>query len=208
MAIEIPNGLTTKQFFTEFVPKQFKETTSAMELSKYAGITETAVVELTGSDEAYSFTVNVNNNADLTVKEGKTDSAIAFVEIAANLVNDFLAKKLPKLVQDELNENLANPGIWIQKFTDMEPADVKKKLVIVKGINGKVSAKVNADGVNFEGSVRFNNAQSPQFAVVGKFQDIVKLAKGELNPIQGFMSGAFKIEGDMALAMRLQPLIP
>lgn len=205
MAIEIPSGMSTKQFFTEFMPKQFKETTGSIDLSKYAGVDVTAVVELVGSSEVFSLIVK--DGANLTVKEGTTAGALVYIEIANSIMNDFLAKKLPKSLQDELNATLADPNALVGKITGVDPADAKKKLGIIKGINGKVGLKANVDGINFEVNVRFNGAASPAFSVVGKFADLNKLIKGELNPIQGFMSGAYKIEGDMSLAMRLQPLM-
>ncbi len=38
-------------------------------------------------------------------------------------------------------------------------------------------------------------------------EDLMKLQKGELNPMMAVMSGKIKIQGDMGLAMKLQSLL-
>lgn len=38
-------------------------------------------------------------------------------------------------------------------------------------------------------------------------EDLVAMIKGELNPVSAFMQGKLKIDGDMALAMKLQNLL-
>ena len=37
--------------------------------------------------------------------------------------------------------------------------------------------------------------------------DLVALLAGELNPVNGFMSGKLKLAGDMSIAMRLQKVV-
>ena len=36
--------------------------------------------------------------------------------------------------------------------------------------------------------------------------DWASVVNGQLNPMQAFMSGKLKIQGDMALALKLQPM--
>lgn len=38
-------------------------------------------------------------------------------------------------------------------------------------------------------------------------EDFVALSKGELNPMQAFMGGKIKLDGDMGLAMKLQNIL-
>ncbi len=38
-------------------------------------------------------------------------------------------------------------------------------------------------------------------------EDLVALLAGELNPVQGFMSGRLKLTGDMSIALRLQKVV-
>nr|PZN55124.1 MAG: hypothetical protein DIU68_09000 [Chloroflexota bacterium] len=44
--------------------------------------------------------------------------------------------------------------------------------------------------------------ENPKMTVRGAADDFAALAHGELNPMQAFMSGRIKIQGDMGLALR------
>ena len=44
--------------------------------------------------------------------------------------------------------------------------------------------------------------EDPKMTIKGDADDYVAMAQGELNPMQAFMSGRIKIQGDMGLAMK------
>ncbi len=50
-------------------------------------------------------------------------------------------------------------------------------------------------------------AEKPNLTLKAAADDWMAVSKGELNPMQAFMSGKLKIQGDMGLAMKLQSLI-
>ena len=52
-----------------------------------------------------------------------------------------------------------------------------------------------------EGSV-----ENPKMTIKGTADDYAAMAQGTLNPMQAFMSGRIKIQGDMALAMKFMSL--
>ena len=53
-----------------------------------------------------------------------------------------------------------------------------------------------------------NNDKSDADAVIAiAMDDLVAMAKGELDPMMAFMMGKMKIEGDMMLAQKLAPLL-
>lgn len=206
MAIEIPKGISIKDFFLSFMPQAYKEATKGQDLSAYAGVDATFVVEIKGG-EGGSYTLAIKNGADLTISAGSAQGALAYVEIDSNLISRFLKEDLPAPVMAELKQSLANPENITSMVTGVEPAAAKQKLALLKSIQGKIGLKADVDGEIFETAVRLNGAASPTFSIVGKFPDLLGLARGEINPIQGFMSGKYKIEGDMSLAMRMQPLM-
>jgi len=47
---------------------------------------------------------------------------------------------------------------------------------------------------------------SPQVTLKMSADDFVALTKGSLSPVAAFMQGRIKVDGDMAVAMRLQSL--
>lgn len=54
---------------------------------------------------------------------------------------------------------------------------------------------------------KVNNEDGAADATVSvDFDDFVKLAQGQLDPMMAFMSGKLKVAGDMGVAMKLQTL--
>jgi putative sterol carrier protein len=50
-------------------------------------------------------------------------------------------------------------------------------------------------------------AENPKVTLKAAADDWLAVANGTLNPMQAFMSGKIKIQGDMGLALKLQPLL-
>lgn len=57
-----------------------------------------------------------------------------------------------------------------------------------------------------ESNVVSNEDKDAQCTVKMKMDDFNSLLEGSLNPMTAFMTGKFKIEGDMGVAMKLQSL--
>jgi putative sterol carrier protein len=49
-------------------------------------------------------------------------------------------------------------------------------------------------------------AENPKMTIKGAADDYAAMATGALNPMQAFMSGRIKIQGDMGLAMKFMSL--
>ena len=52
-------------------------------------------------------------------------------------------------------------------------------------------------------TVHEGRAESPDLTVIIGDDNLVKLFRGELNPMTAFMSGKLKVKGDLGLAQRL-----
>lgn len=61
-----------------------------------------------------------------------------------------------------------------------------------------------ADGKGEAGEGAVDN---PSMTLKADADDWVAVTRGELNPMQAFMSGKLKVQGDMGLAMKLQNLL-
>lgn len=61
-----------------------------------------------------------------------------------------------------------------------------------------------ADG---KGEAGAGAVESPNMTLKADADDWVAVTRGELNPMQAFMSGKLKVQGDMGLAMKLQNLL-
>jgi len=49
-------------------------------------------------------------------------------------------------------------------------------------------------------------AENPTMTLRASADDWASVVNGQLNPMQAFMSGKLKIQGDMGLALKLQPM--
>ncbi len=50
-------------------------------------------------------------------------------------------------------------------------------------------------------------AENPNMTLKAAAEDWLAVTKGDLNPMQAFMSGKLKVQGDMSLALKLQSLL-
>jgi putative sterol carrier protein len=64
----------------------------------------------------------------------------------------------------------------------------------------------NPDDTISEITATFNMAENPKAVLRLSMQDANLIIGGKESPINLFMSGKMKMEGDMAFAMKLQPL--
>lgn len=83
-----------------------------------------------------------------------------------------------------------------------------------EGINATIQFELSGDnGGNFwlqvaDGKCEAGtgSAESPKMTLRAAADDWLAVSTGSLNPMQAFMSGKIKIQGDMGLAMKLQTM--
>ena len=71
------------------------------------------------------------------------------------------------------------------------------------GDDGGLWAVAIADGVC---KVNEGTASSPDLTLTMAADDFMAMNRGELNPMNAFMAGKIKLQGDMGLAMKIQSL--
>ncbi|MBZ0298257.1 MAG: SCP2 sterol-binding domain-containing protein [Anaerolineae bacterium] len=84
-----------------------------------------------------------------------------------------------------------------------------------EGVNATIQFDLSGDNGGlywvkmFDGQAESGSGQaaSPNMTLRASADDWAAVATGEMNPMQAFMSGKLKIQGDMGLAMKLQSLI-
>jgi putative sterol carrier protein len=59
---------------------------------------------------------------------------------------------------------------------------------------------------NQQATVGEGAVENPKMTIKGSADDYAAMASGTLNPMQAFMSGRIKIQGDMGLAMKFMSL--
>jgi putative sterol carrier protein len=91
------------------------------------------------------------------------------------------------------------------RFDSSKAEDINATIQFdLSGDNGGLYWVKMADGQAESGSGPVTN---PNMTLKATADDWAAVANGELNPMQAFMSGRLKIQGDMGLAMKLQTLI-
>ena len=86
-------------------------------------------------------------------------------------------------------QSALGPGSGFDKKVKFDFGSVGKLL-----IDGAAGKATNEDG-------------AADATVTVGFDDFLKLAQGALDPTMAFMQGKLKVEGDMSIAMKLQPIL-
>jgi putative sterol carrier protein len=84
-----------------------------------------------------------------------------------------------------------------------------KKAVAEQPVAGKtVTLDLKGDGyVHINGAEVTNDNAPADCTVIVSKDDLEAMTKGELDPTTAFMTGKLKINGDMSVAMALQPIL-
>ena len=183
---EVPKHIGIKELLTEFSPSIAKEAIkSSGAEQELKGTVFTLVVEVSGQKYSYL----VKDGVDFDIKEGDIDAPLVRVKISKENIEKMIAtNSLDMLlgIQNDLN---------------------KQKYNVLKSLKGSFTAELlNDDGSTTTIETTFNNAMEPKATFKMKTSDSIALVKKETNPVNLFMSGAMRIEGDMAFAMSTQPL--
>lgn len=83
-----------------------------------------------------------------------------------------------------------------------------------EGVNATIQFDLAGDNgglywlkiANKTATVGEGKVDSPKMTIKGAADDYAAMAQGTLNPMQAFMSGRIKIQGDMGLAMKFMSL--
>ena len=76
------------------------------------------------------------------------------------------------------------------------------------GLGKSVKFDFGSDGViRIDGGTVDNQDQPADCTISMTKADFESMAQGQLDPTMAFMSGKLKIQGDMGVAMKLQPLL-
>jgi len=89
---------------------------------------------------------------------------------------------------------------------------IRAKVGDDSGLNATLKFDCGSDGVVFVDALSAPNTVSNDnldavCTVAISVDNLSALLAGELNPVNGFMMGKFKVSGDMSVAMRLQKVV-
>lgn len=184
--LNVPADITIDDLLLKFSPDMAK---SIIALSGKAeelkGTTFSLVIDVSG--DVYSYVVTDGEQFD--VKKGAIDAPMVNIAISkADLTKMIATNSLDMLlgIQNDLS---------------------RAKYEALGRVKGEMTAVLsNDDGSAFTIVASLNGADSPKATFRMSTKDSAALMRKEQNPVNLFMSGGMKIEGDMAFAMSTQPL--
>ncbi|MDZ4777540.1 MAG: SCP2 sterol-binding domain-containing protein [Alphaproteobacteria bacterium] len=98
----------------------------------------------------------------------------------------------------------------------MELGEVTKKITEAVGVESGLGktlkfdfgdvGKIYIDGVSKPNSVS-NDDKAADCTIKLAWDDFLSMAAGKLDPTMAFMQGKLKVDGDMSIAMKLQPIL-
>ena len=166
----------------EFAQEKMAETGAAQQL----GGTEISMVVSVGSS-MYGYVLK--DGATVTCTQG-------------DLPNPMLRLKI---TEDDMKKMIETGNL--DMILGIQNDINKAKYNALKSLKGSFIAEVSdVGGSTVKIEAILNNAQQPQSTFKMNAKDTAALMRKEQNPVNLFMSGAMKIEGDMAFAMATQPL--
>jgi hypothetical protein len=179
-------SVNVRELLTEFVPKLAREYIKMRGAQEELKDTElTLTLDISGS--LYSYIIKDGVNFD--VKEG---------EIAnPNVRISFSMESMSKML------DMKNVDMLI----GMQRQLTRQKFEVLSGLKGtSVFQITNSDGTISEITATFNDTQTPKALLRLSLENANLINSGKESPINLYMAGKMKIDGDIAFAMKLQPL--
>jgi hypothetical protein len=179
-------SVNVKELLTEVVPKlagEYIKMRGAQEELK--GTELTLTLDISGSLYSYIIKDGVN----FEVKEGSIDNPKVRISFSLESISKMLDMKN------------------IDMLIGMQRQLTRQKYDVLSGLKGtSVFQITNSDGTISEITATFNDTQNPKALLRLSLENANLINSGKESPINLYMAGKMKIEGDIAFAMKLQPL--
>ncbi|MEW5737266.1 MAG: SCP2 sterol-binding domain-containing protein [Thermodesulfobacteriota bacterium] len=184
--LNVPANITIDDLLLQFSPDMAKGIIALSgKAAELAGTTFSLCIDVSG--DLYSYVVK--DGAEFDVKKGSIANPMVHIKIS----KEDLAKMIKTNSLDML--------LGIQNDLSRAKYDALNR------VKGQMTAVLsNDDGSAFTIVAALNGAENPKATFRMATKDSAALMRKEANPVNLFMSGAMKIEGDMAFAMSTQPL--
>lgn len=183
---EIPSDTSVRDLLLKVSPEIAREAILSSGADRELDGTEfSLVVEVSGDKYSYQ----VKNGTEFDIREADIDAPMVRVKIDRESIEKMIKTNSLDMflgIQSDLNRNKYN---------------------VLRSIKGSFVAELtNDDGSVLSIETIFNNTLEPKAVFRMRTADSIALTRKETNPVNLFMSGAMRIDGDMAFAMSTQPL--
>lgn len=183
---EVPKDTSIKDLLMDIMPATAKNVMAENNTKAELDGTEISMVVEVGTS-AYSYVLT--NGEEIKASEADIDNAMLRMKVSEG--------DLSKMIET------GNLDMILGVQQDLNRA----KYNAISTLRGSFIAEVaNDDGSVFTIEAILNGAMEPKSVFRMSAADTSALMNKETNPVNLFMSGAMKIEGDMGFAMSTQPL--
>ena len=183
--MDVPQDVTVKDYFTNYVPKMFEEQLGGKSIPGMENTEFTLQFTIDGTVMG----VIVKDAKELQVVDGGLDKAMMAVEISEAVWREAITGKLP----------------GSEMFTDLGQTASRKMYDAVKGVKGTMNLELSDPDVSIK--VVFNGGDSPVATLRASAATWGEMQTGTLPGPMAFMQGKLKMEGDMAFVMSLNALM-
>jgi putative sterol carrier protein len=167
-----------RTFFENALPEMFKSITAAFPVNGMQGTVFTLQINLSGEGGA-QYGITIKDAREMTVTPGGLDEAMLTVELPASIFINMVKNLVASPMQEAYHAAKETKGTVI-----FEP--------LAKG--GKAS---------YEIKLIMNKAEQPSIKLSAEANTFLGMMNGEESPINAFMQGRLKIDGDLPFGMEL-----
>jgi len=185
----VSQEVSVHDFFTTFVPEQFRQMAAETDLSSMAGREFTLQFQVAGK----RYCLRVRDGKDLEIVEGGIEKPMIELKVSEADWRDAVTGK--------------TQGV-IDRFTDpTQAADLNRynRLLATRGTLHLELRK--PDGNVMPVDLVFNGQAKPEVTIKLALADWVAMQNGEVNGQVLFMSGKMQAQGDMVFLISLQALL-
>jgi len=182
---DISKDVSVKELLEKVMPNLTVETLKSNNASAELSGTEISMVIDTGSEVVSYF---LKDGSSIDVKEGPSENPMLYLKVA----------------HDDVQRMIQNDSLDL--LLGLQSDITKQRYNALSSLKGSFVAEVLDDDHTIKIEAVLNGANSPSSVFKMSMKDSAALVRKETNPVNLFMSGAMKIEGDMAFAMATQPL--
>lgn len=186
---DVPEDIEVEDFYTQVVPRHFKEAISGLDPSTMSGKEFTLQFHI---DEKV-YCLRITDGKDLEMIEGGIEKPMLALSLRETDWREAVTGKMTGL---------------LDRFTDpIQAADPDRynKLLGTKG-NLKIELKKD-DGAIMPVTLIFNGEEKPEVTMKLDLSDWVAMQMNEVTGQALFMSGRLQAQGDMVFLMGLQALL-
>lgn len=199
--VEIPRGITPREFFLHFVPETYAERVQNYDMSGYEGFTFRAQFTIQGP-EGGEFALLMTDGTSVETCEGECSDALISYQISQSDFGNAVEGHLPWLPL----------GVFFEpeELRDfLNPTQAAEQLSIMKGIKGQTDVHLTMNnGATAELRANFQGETTPAVTFFFTEPIIDEIRAGEYTIMEAFMAGRFRLKGPVEFAMHVMALAP